>query len=74
MEIFSQISSIVKNTWFRRKLDFLEEFLTTNGTYIFSEEYLKANNYHCLLGNHMGLRENRKKQENWCELESDFLY
>lgn len=72
MEIFSQIYSMVNNTWFRRNLDFLEGFLTTNGTYIFPEEYLKENNHHWLLGNHMGLGENRKKQEKWCELESTF--
>ena len=72
MEIFSHFSRIADNTWFKHNLEFLEGFRTDDGTYLLPEEYLKENNHHWLLGNHMGLGENRKKQEKWRELESTF--
>lgn len=72
MDLMSHFSNIRQSQWFHNCLLFLEQFKTSDGTYIFPPEYLKDVNggvYVC--GQAMGLGENRRSKISY-ELESTF--
>ena len=59
--------------WFRKSIQYLENYKTQNGTYIFPKDFLtetKARGY-WIHGWRMGLGENRRSTH-WVEIESTF--
>jgi hypothetical protein len=70
-EYISKYPIAVKTKWFASLLDYLEEYKTENGTYIFPAEWLKESTGYAVLGHHVSFGENRRKK-NWREIESTF--
>ena len=69
--LYSTFPSAVKSAWFKNALDFLSQYKTTSGTYIFPKEYLPETDSNWVLGVRMSLGENRRKKQ-WAEIESTF--
>ena len=73
VEMLSHFQAGISSDWYKGAIDYLEEFITDQGTYIFPDIHLveRKNSYYLYQGSHMGLGENRRKK-GWQELESTF--
>ena len=69
--LYSSFPVAVKSTWFQNAIDYLTQYKTSNGTYIFPKEYLSEYDSNWVLGSHMSLAENRRKKQ-YSEIESTF--
>jgi hypothetical protein len=69
--LYSAFPAVVKSAWFQKALDYLSQYKTTSGTYIFPKEYLPEVDGNWVLGVRMSLGENRRKKH-WDEIESTF--
>jgi len=69
--LYSAFPVVVKSTWFQKTLDFLSQYKTASGTFLFPNEYLPEADGNWVLGAHMSLGENRRKKQ-WAEIESTF--
>jgi hypothetical protein len=67
----SKYPSARKTKWFAELLNYLEQFRTKTGTYLFPTAWLKEQQGYAVLGKHLSFGENRKKT-NWLEIESTF--
>lgn len=69
--LYSSFPNVVKTAWFQNAIDYLTQFKTSSGTYIFPKEYLVEADGNWVLGVRMSLAENRRKKQ-WAEIESTF--
>jgi len=69
--LYSRLPVAVKSSWYSNAIDFLSQYKTANGTYIFPADYLPEADRNWILGNHMSLAENRRKKQ-YIEIESTF--
>ena len=69
--LYSQFPAAVKSAWFQNAIDYLTQYKTVAGTYIFPKDYLPEADGNWVLGVHMSLGENRRKKQ-WNEIESTF--
>jgi len=69
--LYSNFPVATKSVWYKNAIDFLSQYKTDSGTYIFPKEYLIEADGNWVLGTRMSLAENRRKQQ-WLEVESTF--
>ena len=69
--LYSGFPAAVKSTWFENAVDYLTQYKTETGAYIFPKEYLPEYDSNWVLGCRMSLAENRRKKQ-WAEIESTF--
>jgi hypothetical protein len=69
--LYSCFPAAVKNMWFLNAINYLMQYKTANGTFIFPKEYLNESDSNWVLGSHMSLAENRRKKQ-YAEIESTF--
>jgi len=69
--LYSTFPNAMKSAWFQNAVDYLTQFKTENGTYIFPKEYLPEADGNWALGVRMSLGESRRKKQ-WLEIESTF--
>jgi hypothetical protein len=69
--LYSCFPTAVKSIWIKNAIDFLTQYKTSNGTYVFPKDYLRETDSNWVLGSHMSLAENRRKKD-WIEIESTF--
>jgi len=69
--LYSNFPAAVKSTWFENAVDYLTQYKTAAGTYIFPKEYFPEADSNWVLGSRMSLGENRRKKQ-WAEVESTF--
>jgi hypothetical protein len=69
--LYSRFPVAVKSTWFQNAIDFLMQYKTANGTFIYPKDYLMEKDCNWILGTRMSLGENRRKKR-WSEVESTF--
>lgn len=69
--LYSHFPTAVKSMWFQNAMDYLMQYRTQNGTFIFPKAYLPETDSNWILGSHMSLMENRR-QKQWIEIESTF--
>ncbi|MCL2372984.1 MAG: hypothetical protein FWC78_06245 [Defluviitaleaceae bacterium] len=69
--LYSCFPTAVRNTWFTNAINYLLQYKTQSGTFIFPKEYLVEKDCNWVLGTHMSLAENRRKRQ-WLEVESTF--
>lgn len=68
-EYISKYPTVAKTKWFGELLDYLKEFKTENGIYLFPSKWLKEQTGYAVQGNHISFGESRRKK-NWAEIES----
>jgi hypothetical protein len=72
IELMSRFKAARESAWFKSSVEFLEQFKTDTGTYIFPREYLmECPSGYYVSGAYMGLGENRRSKMA-LELESTF--
>lgn len=69
--LYSNFPIVLKSMWFQNAIDYLEQYKTINGTYIFPDGYIIEKDSNWVLGSHMSLAENRRKSR-YLEIESTF--
>lgn len=69
--LYSYFPTVVKSKWFHNTMEFLEQYKTAQGTYIFPKEYLIEKDSNWVLGSHMSLAESRRTMQ-YIEVESTF--
>jgi len=69
--LYANFPTAVKSAWFQNAIDYLTQYKTAAGTYIFPKEYLIEKDCNWVLGTRMSLAENRRKKQ-WAEMESTF--
>ncbi|MCL2199265.1 MAG: hypothetical protein FWB80_10105 [Defluviitaleaceae bacterium] len=69
--LYSRFPVAVKSKWFQNAIDFLMQYKTIDGTFIFPKDYLMEKDGNWILGTHMSLGENRRKKQ-WSRVESTF--
>ena len=60
-----------KTKWFNELMNYLEQYKTDGGTYIFPKNWIAESQGYAVQGHHLSYGENRKKK-NWIEVESTF--
>jgi len=60
-----------KSKWYCDLLDYIENYRTDAGTYLFPAGWLKESAGYAVQGHHKSFGENRRKK-NWREIESTF--
>ncbi|MBQ2900347.1 MAG: hypothetical protein IJA07_10375 [Agathobacter sp.] len=63
MELMSNFSIVQKSKWFTQALNVMKQFIDVDGIYHYPKNYLTEKNACWILGNHMGLGENRRKKQ-----------
>ena len=69
--LYSRFPIAVKSAWFQNAIDFLMQYKTASGTFVFPKDYLPEKDCNWVLGTRMSLGENRRKKQ-WAEIESTF--
>jgi len=69
--LYSNFPTAVESTWFQNAVDYLTQYRTERGTYLFPKEYLPEKDCNWVLGARMSLAENRRVKQ-WAEVESTF--
>jgi len=69
--LYAQFPTAIKTKWFSHAVDYMAQFRTSAGTYIFPTSFLGEWNGNWVLGAHNSLAENRRKKA-WVEIESTF--
>ena len=69
--LYARFPTAVKTKWFSHAVDYMAQYRTAKGTYIFPKHFLGEADGNWVLGARCGLGENRRKQ-NWAEIESTF--
>jgi len=69
--LYAQFPTAIKTKWFTHAVDYMAQFRTTTGTYIFPKSFLGESDGNWVLGVRNSLAENRRKK-NWIEIESTF--
>jgi len=69
--LYAQFPAAVKTKWFTHAVDYMAQFRTAAGRYIFPASFLPEYDGNWVLGAHHALAENRRKK-NWAEIESTF--
>jgi len=69
--LYSSFPTVVKSKWFQNVLDYLTQYKTQNGTYLFLKEYLPEADGNWVSGVRMSLAENKRTKQ-WSEIESTF--
>lgn len=69
--LYSCFPTAAKSEWFKNAADYLSQYKSESGTYIFPKDYLVESDSNWVLGSHMSLAENRRKKQ-WAEIESTF--
>ncbi|MDR2569605.1 MAG: hypothetical protein LBD23_04820 [Oscillospiraceae bacterium] len=69
--LYSHFPTAVKSTWFQNAIDYLMQFKSSNGTYVFPKNYLIEVDGYWVLGSRMSLAENRRSKR-YLEVESSF--
>jgi len=69
--LYAHFPTAIKTKWFSHAVDYMAQFRTTAGTYIFPKGFLGEYDGNWVLGVHNSLGENRRKK-NWLEIESTF--
>ena len=71
MELLAEFPIARKSLWFQEGLALLDSYQNENGMYVLPKIALKEKEACWLLGNHMGLGENRRKKD-WHIIEGTF--
>ena len=66
MELLSNFRIAVESEWFCQALKIIENYKTTDGRFYYPGNYLTEKNSCWILGNHMGLGENRRQKQAIC--------
>jgi len=69
--LYAQFPTAVKTKWFSHAVDYMAQFRTPAGTYIFPPSFLGESDSNWVLGVRNSLAENRRKKK-WIEIESTF--
>jgi len=69
--LYAQFPAAVQSKWFSHAVDYMAQFRTPSGTYIFPESFLPESDGNWVLGAHHSLGENRRTRQ-WVEVESTF--
>jgi len=69
--LYAQFPTAIKTKWFTHAVDYMAQFRTSTGTYIFPTSFLGESSGNWVLGTRNSLAENRRKK-NWVEIESTF--
>jgi len=69
--LYARFPTASKSAWFANALDYLAQYKTQNGTYLFPKEYLIEKDCNWVLGTRMSLAENRRRKQ-YLEIESTF--
>ena len=69
--LYAHFPTAIKTKWFSHAVDYMAQFRTKAGTYIFPKSFLGESDGNWVLGSHNALAENRRKK-NWIEIESTF--
>lgn len=71
IHLFGHFSSVIANEWFIQAIAKMNEYVDSCGIYHFPSEFLTEKDSCWILGNHMGLGENRRKKKSM-EIEGTF--
>lgn len=63
MELLSSFPEARNSRWFSQALNVTEKYVDANGIYHYPKKYLTEKDSCWILGNHMGLGENRRRKE-----------
>jgi hypothetical protein len=69
--LYAQFPTAIKTKWFTHAVDYMAQFRTAAGTYIFPASFFGRLKGNWVLGSHQSLSENKRKK-NWLEIESTF--
>ena len=69
--LYAQFPTAVTSKWFSHAVDYMAQYRTPRGTYIFPASFLGEYDGNWVLGTHNALAENRRKKS-WLEIESTF--
>jgi len=71
VELMAHFAAARKSDWFAGRLEYLDSYRTSDGTWLLPAAYLREAEGYYVLGCHMGLGENRRRRA-WRQIESTF--